>query len=126
MTAYVALLRKQPDSDYGVDFPDFPGCVTAGTTLEDARRMAAEAIRFHVEGMIEDGEPIPAPSRLDEIMADPNHRDAVAVLIDAAVRCPSVRINISMVPDLLEAIDLVSDNRSRFLAAAAREKLERV
>lgn len=126
MTAYVALLRKQPDSDYGVDFPDFPGCVTAGTTLEDARRMAAEAIRFHVEGMIEDGEPIPAPSRLDEIMADPNHRDAVAVLIDAAVRRPSVRINISMVPDLLEAIDLVSDNRSRFLAAAAREKLERV
>ena len=80
MTAYLALLRKQPDSDYGVDFPDFPGCVTAGTTLEDARRMAAEAIRFHVEGMIEDGEPIPAPSRLDEIMADPNHRDAVAVL----------------------------------------------
>ena len=126
MTAYVALLRKQPDSDYGVDFPDFPGCVTAGTTLEDARRMAAEAIRFHVEGMIEDGEPIPAPSRLDEIMADPNHRDAVAVLIDAAVRRPSVRINISMVPDLLEAIDLVSDNRSRFLAAAAREKLDRV
>ena len=126
MTAYVALLRKQPDSDYGVDFPDFPGCVTAGTTLEDARRMAAEAIRFHVEGMIEDGEPIPAPSRLDEIMADPNHRDAVAVLIDTAVRRPSVRINISMVPDLLEAIDLVSDNRSRFLAEAAREKLERV
>ena len=126
MTAYLALLRKQPDSDYGVDFPDFPGCVTAGTTLEDARRMAAEAIRFHVEGMIEDGEPIPAPSRLDEIMADPNHRDAVAVLIDAAVRRPSVRINISMVPDLLEAIDLVSDNRSRFLAEAAREKLERV
>ena len=126
MTAYVALLRKQPDSDYGVDFPDFPGCVTAGTTLEDARRMAAVAIWFHVEGMIEDGEPIPAPSRLDEIMADPNHRDAVAVLIDAAVRRPSVRINISMVPDLLEAIDLVSDNRSRFLAAAAREKLERV
>ena len=126
MTAYVALLRKQPDSDYGVDFPDFPGCVTAGTTLEDARRMAAEAIQFHVEGMIEDGEPIPAPSRLDEIMADPNHRDAVAVLIDTAVRRPSVRINISMVPDLLEAIDLVSDNRSRFLAEAAREKLERV
>jgi predicted RNase H-like HicB family nuclease len=126
MTAYVALLRKQPDSAYGVDFPDFPGCITAGTTLEDARWMAAEAIQFHVEGMIEDGEPIPAPSRLDQIMADPNHRDAVAVLIDAAVRRPSVRINISMVPDLLEAIDLVSDNRSRFLAEAAREKLERV
>ena len=44
MTAYIALLRKQPDSDFGVDFPDFPGCVTAGETLEEARVMAAEAL----------------------------------------------------------------------------------
>jgi hypothetical protein len=43
MTAYVALLRKQPDSDYGVDFPDFPGCITAGKTLDDARGMSLEA-----------------------------------------------------------------------------------
>jgi hypothetical protein len=33
MTSYIALLRKDVDSDYGVEFPDFPGCVTAGTTL---------------------------------------------------------------------------------------------
>lgn len=124
MTAYVALLRKQPDSDYGVDFPDFPGCVTAGETLEDARRMAAEALQFHIEGMIEDGEPIPAPSRLDKVMADAHHRDAVAVLIDVAVRRPAVRVNVSLPADLLDAIDRVTDNRSRFLAEAAREKLE--
>lgn len=123
MTAYVALLRKQPDSDYGVDFPDFPGCITAGTTLDDARRMAAEAIQFHIEGMTADGQPIPAPSRLDEIMTNPHHRDAVAVLIDAAIRRPAVRINVSLPPDLLEAIDRVTDNRSRFLAEAARAKL---
>ncbi|MGE0226220.1 MAG: type II toxin-antitoxin system HicB family antitoxin [Acetobacteraceae bacterium] len=126
MTAYVALLRKQPDSDYGVDFPDFPGCVTAGETLEDARRMAAEAIQLHIEGMIEDGEPIPSPSSLDEIMADPHHHDAVAVLVDASVRRPAVRINVSLAPDLLEAIDRVTDNRSRFLADAAWEKLQHV
>ncbi len=123
MTAYVALLRKQPDTDYGVDFPDFPGCITAGTTLDDARRMAAEAIQLHIEGMIEDGETIPAPSRLEDIMADPHHRDAVAVLIDASIRRPAVRINVSLPPDLLEAIDRVTDNRSRFLAEAARAKL---
>lgn len=123
MTAYVALLRKQPDSDFGVDFPDFPGCVTAGETLEDARRMAAEALQLHIEGMIEDGDAIPAPSRLDEIMADPDHRDGVAVLIDVSVRRPVIRINVSLPPDLLEAIDRVTDNRSRFLADAARAKL---
>ncbi len=126
MTAYVALLRKQYDSDYGVDFPDFPGCITAGKTLEDARRMAVEAVQLHLEGMIEDGEPIPAPSPLDEIMADRHNRDAVAVLIDVAVRRPAVRVNISLPSDLLEAIDRVSGNRSRFLAEAAREKLQQV
>ncbi len=124
MTAYVALLRKQPDSDFGVDFPDFPGCVTAGETLEDARRMAAEALQLHIEGMIEDGDAIPAPSRLDEIMVDPDHRDGVAVLIDVSVRRPVIRINVSLPPDLLEAIDHVTDNRSRFLADAARAKLQ--
>ena len=126
MTAYVALLRKQPDSDFGVDFPDFPGCVTAGKTLEDARRMAGEALNFHIAGMIEDGEAIPGPSTLDETMADPHHADAVAVLIDAVVRRPVVRVNVSLPPDLLEAIDRVTDNRSRFLAEAAREKLQHV
>jgi predicted RNase H-like HicB family nuclease len=126
MTAYVALLRKQTDSDYGVDFPDFPGCITAGESLEDARRMAVEAIQLHIAGMIEDGEAIPEPSRLDEIMSDPQHRDAVAVLIDVAIRRPAIRVNVSLPPDLLEAIDRVTDNRSRFLAEAAREKLQHV
>jgi predicted RNase H-like HicB family nuclease len=126
MTAYVALLRKQPDSDYGVDFPDFPGCISAGKTLEDARRMAVEGLNLHIAGMIEDGDAIPAPSTLDAIMSDPHHADAVAVLIDAVVRRPVVRVNVSLPPDLLEAIDRVSDNRSRFLAEAAREKLQHV
>ena len=124
MTAYVALLRKQPDSDFGVDFPDFPGCVSAGETLEDARRMAGEALQFHIGGMIEDGEAIPAPSPLDAIMASADHRDGVAVLIDVAIRRPAIRVNVSLPPDLLEAIDRATDNRSRFLAEAARAKLQ--
>ncbi len=48
MTGYIALLRKEPGSDFGVDFPDFPGCVTAASTLEEAHRAAAEALSFHV------------------------------------------------------------------------------
>ena len=43
MATYIALLRKDPDSDYGVDFPDFPGCVTAGTDLDEASASAREA-----------------------------------------------------------------------------------
>jgi predicted RNase H-like HicB family nuclease len=52
VTVCIALLRKCPDSDFGVDFPDFPGCITAGTTLEETREMAAEALAFHIEGML--------------------------------------------------------------------------
>jgi predicted RNase H-like HicB family nuclease len=40
LTTYIALLRKDPDSDFSVDFPDFPGCITAGSTLEETRLMA--------------------------------------------------------------------------------------
>jgi predicted RNase H-like HicB family nuclease len=57
MTSYIALLRKDADSDFGVDFPDFPGCLTAGATLEEARHMAEKALELHVEGMIEDKNP---------------------------------------------------------------------
>lgn len=82
MTGYVALLRKQADSDFGVEFPDFPGCITAGVTLEDARRMATEALLLHVEGLIEDGNPIPEPSRLDEILFDPDHSNIASIVVN--------------------------------------------
>ncbi len=82
MAAYIGLLRKEDGSDFGVDFPDFPGCVTAGKTLDQARAMAMEALRFHIEGMVKDGETIPAPSILEAVMAEPNNGDAVAVLVD--------------------------------------------
>jgi predicted RNase H-like HicB family nuclease len=45
MPGYIALIRKDADSDFGVDFPDFPGCVSAGATLDEARRMAQEGAR---------------------------------------------------------------------------------
>lgn len=82
MAAYIALLHKQADSDFGVEFPDFPGCITPGGTLEEARRMAAEALLLHVEGMMEDGDPVPEPSGLDEVLTDPRYADAVAVLVN--------------------------------------------
>ena len=71
---YLGLVEKEPDSDYGVFFPDLPGCVTAGSTFEEAREMAAEALGLHLEGMTAYGEYIPPPSSADAILA---HEDAV-------------------------------------------------
>jgi predicted RNase H-like HicB family nuclease len=124
MSAYIALLRKDAASDYGVEFPDFPGCVTAGRSLEEARRMATEALELHVQGMQQDREPIPAPSSLDAVMAHADSREAVAFLVEIGIRpARSVRVNVMLPEDLLQAIDRETPNRSRFLVEAARLKL---
>lgn len=124
MTSYIALLRKDAASDYGVDFPDFPGCVTAGRTLDEARGMAVEALELHLAGMREDQEPIPEPSALDAIMSDPANREAVAFLVDVVARpSKAVRVNVMLPAELVEAIDRKTNNRSRFLTEAARAKL---
>ena len=124
MTSYIGLIRKDADSDFGVDFPDFPGCVSAGATLDEARRMAQEALELHVSGMVEDGEELPAPSSLEAIMADPENGDAVAFLV--TLREPAdrtVRVNITLPERLLRHIDERATNRSAFLARAAEKAL---
>jgi predicted RNase H-like HicB family nuclease len=124
MTTYIALLRKEPDSDFGVNFPDFPGCVTAGRSLEEARCMAVEALDLHIRGMVEDGDLIPEPSTLDAVIDDPDNRDGVAVLVEVATKpARSVRVNVMLPEDLLQEIDRVTHNRSRWLADAAKSKL---
>jgi len=52
---YVAIIHKDPDSDFGVSFPDFPGCITAGRTLDEAKALALEALTGHIEVMREAG-----------------------------------------------------------------------
>ena len=89
--------------------------------------MAAEALALHVDGLIEDGGSLPMPSSLDAIMDDPHNADAVVFLVDVpASPVRSVRINVTLPNDLVEAIDRVTKNRSRFLADAARDKLHAV
>jgi predicted RNase H-like HicB family nuclease len=124
MTTYIALLRKEAGSDFGVDSPDFPGCVTAGKTLDEARRMAVEALELHIRGMVEDHELVPEPSSLEAVMEDPANRDGVAVLVEVATKpARSVRVNVMLPEDLLQEIDRATHNRSRWLAEAAKVKL---
>ena len=60
---YVVVIEKG-DSNYSAYVPDLPGCVTTGATLEEVKQMIAEAIEFHLEGMLEDGLPIPQPTSI--------------------------------------------------------------
>jgi predicted RNase H-like HicB family nuclease len=78
---YIAYLHKDAKSNFGVSFPDFPGCVTAGKTLEEARRSAQEALAFHIKGMTEDGEQMPVASTLDQVAKDPALNGAVTFMV---------------------------------------------
>jgi len=103
---YIAYLHKDRNSDFGVSFPDFPGCVTAGKTLDQARRMAAEVLALHIDGMIEDGDVVPSPSNLDALASDPNMKGAVAFLVSVEPAPEkTLRINITARESQLEAID---------------------
>jgi predicted RNase H-like HicB family nuclease len=128
MVQFIALIHKEADSDYGVHFPDLPGLVTAGSTLDEARAFAEEALALHLEGMAEDGLPVPEPSSLEAVMADPDNRDGVAILVRAETRSRAVRVNITLPEDALRDIDAYAEahgyTRSGFLAQAARKAMQ--
>lgn len=117
MTSYIALVRKDPHSDYGVEFPDFPGCVTATEDLEQAPRLAEEALRFHIEGLLEDGEKLPQPRRLEEVMASPENQDALALLVTLPNTPGSVQIKVILPEDTVQKLD--DQARSRGLSRSA-------
>jgi predicted RNase H-like HicB family nuclease len=112
MTTYIAVIHKDAESDYGISFPDLPGCVTAGSTIDEAMVMAREALALHVEGLLEDGEEVPNPTPADAIDRD----DAVAIAaIDVPDNMRVERVNIT-VPAL---------SLQRFDAFAARQGMTR-
>lgn len=128
MRHYIGLIHKDTDSDFGVSFPDFPGVVTAGASLDEARLLAEEALAFPVDGLIEDGEAIPEPSSLEEVMADKDNRSGVAILITLrAETAKVVRVNVTIPEDVLGEIDRYAErhgySRSGFLTAAAKQAM---
>lgn len=128
--AYIALIYTDDKPGYGVSFPDFPGCVTVGDTLEEARRMAEEALALHLEGMLEDGQVLPEPSSLDSVIGDPENKDAAAILVvfPPIQSGKTVRVNITLPEQVLEGIDRHAEahgyTRSGFLAKIAREAIK--
>ncbi len=129
---YIAFIHKEPGSCYGVSFPDFPGCASAGDTLDEAVANGVEALSGHVRMMEADGDIIPAPSSLEEIVEDRSlDEDREGALLGAVPlvrdRGSSTRINVSLDLGLLEAIDSAAryrkQTRSAFLASAARREL---
>jgi antitoxin HicB len=96
MPHYIALIHKEADSCYGVSFPDWPGIVTAGDTIDEAMQQAVEVLAFAAEGWENaDGiKEIPKPRTIDELRADPEFRDDAA---DAVIAAVPLRVNAELV-----------------------------
>lgn len=133
-SAYPAVIfnPEGPDGAFGVVFPDIPGCVSAGDSVEHAFLMAMEALEAHLGLLAEDGNPIPEPSSLEaarakvEAEAEPGDGDIAAImLVPVALPGRTQRFNITLDENLVAQIDRISSNRSAFLADAARAELRR-
>jgi predicted RNase H-like HicB family nuclease len=61
-----AILIEKGDTSYGASVPDLPGCIAVGKTMEEVKQLIREAIMFHLEGLKEEGLPIPEPTTLCE------------------------------------------------------------
>jgi predicted RNase H-like HicB family nuclease len=127
MTHYYAFIHKDEASDFGITFPDFLGCVTAGRTLDEAMKMAVEALAAHIELMAEEGIAIPEPSSFEKIVSEAAAQPgAVPYLVRAPdVADRAVRLNITLPESLVRRIDERTRNRSRFLARAAEDALSK-
>ncbi|WP_417454190.1 type II toxin-antitoxin system HicB family antitoxin [Kiloniella sp.] len=123
---YPALIDKQPGSDYGVTFPDFPGCVSAGKDIPEAFEMAKLALSGHITVMNDDGDQIPEPSDIESIDDEDKKYSLLVTLVEVTMPGKPKRVNVMLDEGLLSRIDAVSKNRSAFLAEAAQEKLRAV
>ena len=125
---YPIVIHKDSDSDYGVTFPDLPGCFSAGSTIEEAINMAQEAAECHIEGILVDSEPIPTPSDIEAHKNNPDYQDGIWAIVDVDISklsLKSKRINITMPERLLKTVDQYAkkygSSRSGLLTQAVTE-----
>jgi antitoxin HicB len=86
MTHYIALIHKDADSCYGVSFPDVPGVITAGDTLDEAIAQAAEVLAFAAEDWEElTGHSFPSPRTLDDLRKEVAFQSDCADAVVAAI-----------------------------------------
>lgn len=57
-----AVILEEGEGSFGAYVPDLPGCIAVSETREEVLQLIQEAIEFHIEGLREDGQPIPAPA----------------------------------------------------------------
>ena len=118
---YFPAVVERGATNYGITFPDFPGCVSVGDSIEHAIERGHEALAAHLELMLEDGDPIPEPSPIDAPL--PGWLEGVgevALRTLVRVELPGRAVRLSITMDEALAAAAQGFTRSGFLAEAAR------
>ena len=102
---YPAVLERGPKLTYAVWFPDFPGCVAAARSQEDAMAKAQEALARAVMGHYERGTAMPEPTPFERIEIPKGCDLVTMVALAADPPDPSERVNVYLPKSLLERID---------------------
>ena len=120
--AYIGDLLKSK-TGYNILFYDFPGCVSAGKTLEETIKNGKIALQMHIEGMIEDNEKIPKPSTLEKIIKEDEAEIRILIEVNVITKNKK-RIDITLDENLINMMDVVSNNRSELISLATRENIK--
>jgi len=132
---YIAVMAGTGTDQIDVAFPDFPGCVTVARTIDEAHQRAVEVLGFHLQSMVEDGDPIPAggdEAALSEMVKDYEEEGHRVMLASIVVEIPAgkaKRVNVTLPEYVLDAIDLWArqhgESRSGVLATATMDYIAR-
>ncbi|ASK27647.1 type II toxin-antitoxin system HicB family antitoxin [Neisseria chenwenguii] len=125
-------IHKDEESIFGVSVPDLPGCFSYGETEEEALHNTRQAVVFHVEGMLADGEfDSLTPSRIADLQESGDYDGATWALVDvdlSKISNKQTRFNVSWPEYLLRRVDAYAaahhETRSGFLAKAAQQMLQ--
>ena len=129
--AYAVGIIHEENGVFGISFPDFPGAISTGASVDEAVRKGEQALALHIEGMAEDGTAFPRLRTLAELRREEPEalEGALAVAVPANLPAPVVRVNITLDERLLARIDAAAsaagEKRSAYLARAAIERMGR-
>lgn len=122
------VIHKDTDSDYGVTVPDLPGCFSAGETIDEALSQAVEAIELHLDGMLQDNEPLPTPRPMEDYHNNPAYASGVWAIVTvdlSKISGRAKRVNVTLPERLLTIMDQYAtkrgETRSALIAQATME-----
>jgi len=125
---YPAFFTPGDHGSYGAEFPDLPGCFSAGDDLENALTMAREALGLHLYGLLEDGDPVPAASAPEGLTVPEGTFlgliEGRPDLIGEKIRNSAVKKTLTIPKWMNEEAERQGLNFSQILQDALRERIQ--